>query len=136
MENKIKNSIVDKERILEFCKIIRESFPQAEEVYTHGSCYKFHEILKCFTPLAIPYNYLGHIITKIGCDFYDITGEIFPDKEKLMNLLDEPTILIKYKNCIYDIDEYYNPKFKEPVESTNNIKNRLHKYINIKINKE
>lgn len=61
--------------ILEFCKIVRDSFAHAEFVYTKGSCYKFHEILKTKFD-AEPYTNIDHIISKVGNRFYDITGEV------------------------------------------------------------
>lgn len=62
--------------ILQFCKVIRESFAHAEFVYTHGSCYKFHEILKAKFEDAIPYYNVDHVISRIGNRFYDVTGEV------------------------------------------------------------
>ena len=60
--------------ILEFIATIRDSFEGSVEVYTQGSCYKFYLILKEVFPEAIAYYDVNHVITKIGDEFYDITG--------------------------------------------------------------
>ncbi len=104
-----------KEKILEFCRIVRESFPQSQMIYTQGSCYKFHEMLKFIFPNTTPYNYLGHVISKIGNNYFDVTGEIKPTKE-IYCLYNEPLILIKYKNLIFDTDEFYNPKEERKIK--------------------
>lgn len=55
---------------------IRNSFPGATYVYTHGSCYEFYKILKSVFADAEPYysDKEGHVYTKIGKYFYDIKG--------------------------------------------------------------
>lgn len=67
---------------LDLIKAIRESFIGAEQVYTQGSCFWFFKILKVVFPEAEPYwsETNKHLISKIGKKFYDITGEVFPDK--------------------------------------------------------
>lgn len=62
-------------KVLEFIASVRESFPDAVEVYTCGSCYRFYQILKQVFPEAVAY-YDGHVITKIGLGYYDITGQV------------------------------------------------------------
>ena len=45
-------------------------------IFSNGSCYNFHLILKCVYPESIPYYNIDHIITKIDNIFYDINGSI------------------------------------------------------------
>lgn len=63
-------------KIESFIATVRDSFIGAQQVYTEGSCYHFHLILKEVFPEAEPYYDLDHIITKIDGKFYDITGEV------------------------------------------------------------
>lgn len=63
-------------KVLNFIETIRNSFDLSVEVYTKGSCYKFYEILKCCFPESICYYNCDHAITKIGDNFYDITGKV------------------------------------------------------------
>ena len=62
--------------ILDVITTIRNSFPNAVEVYTSGSCYKFYLILKAIFPKAKAYYNSDHVITRIGDQYYDITGEV------------------------------------------------------------
>lgn len=78
-----------KEQVLKFIETIRESFSDAVKVYTSGSCYKFYLILKEVFPEAICYYDISHVITRIGDNYYDITGEVentnhFPVEEDLL----------------------------------------------------
>lgn len=65
---------------LKLIEAIRNSTPYMHVIYTHGSCWKFYEILKTVYPDAKPYyrhdHGGGHIITKIGRKYYDINGEV------------------------------------------------------------
>jgi hypothetical protein len=63
------------EYILRFIKSVRESFGASIAVYTCGNCYQFYEILKVVFPDAIAYESGGHVVTKIGDDYYDIRGK-------------------------------------------------------------
>lgn len=65
-----------KDKILKLIEVIRESFPASITVYTRGSCYQFYLILKEVFPEAKCYYDSNHVITKIGNNFYDITGEV------------------------------------------------------------
>jgi hypothetical protein len=63
--------------VLRFISIIRDSFIGSQQVYTEGSCYHFHKILKEVFPKAEAYtDLIGHIVTKINDKYYDITGEV------------------------------------------------------------
>lgn len=64
--------------VLRFVKSVRDSFDGAVIVYTHGSCYQFHLILKEVFPSAKPYSNHNHVISKIGRKYYDITGLVDP----------------------------------------------------------
>jgi hypothetical protein len=59
---------------LQFIDSIRNSFIGSEYVYMNGSCYQFYKLLKLHFPNAMPFYIDGHVITKIGDSFYDITG--------------------------------------------------------------
>lgn len=72
------------DEILTFIRLIRESHPDMVNIFTRGSCWNFYKILKNRFPTAVAYYEVGHIITKIGDRFYDITGEILElEKEYL-----------------------------------------------------
>lgn len=70
-------------------------------MYTHGSCYQFHLILKCLFPDALPYYNLDHIITRIGDKYYDITGEVSADGYVLIGDV-ERLRRVKFKVHIVD----------------------------------
>lgn len=61
---------------LSLISAIRNSFIGSELVYTCGSCYQFYLILKEAFPEAEAYHDENHVITKIGENYYDITGEV------------------------------------------------------------
>lgn len=85
------------DRVLYTITTIRNSFPDAVEVYTRGGCYQFYLILQSIYPEAVAYYDDSHIITKINENYYDITGKvkrenhlevnIHYDHDKLMNQL-------------------------------------------------
>lgn len=58
---------------------IRESFIGAEQVYMNGSCIMFFKIMQTVYPSARPYWNADtkHMVTKIGDDYYDITGKVY-----------------------------------------------------------
>lgn len=65
--------------VMDFIRVIRESFLDAALVYRYGGCYGFYKILKHRFPSAIAYyddNHKDHILSKINGRFYDITGEV------------------------------------------------------------
>lgn len=70
-------------RILSFIKEIRESHPEMENIFLFGSCMNFWCILKNVWPESERWYNHGHIITKIGSRFYDITGEVDPSKSSI-----------------------------------------------------
>lgn len=83
-------------KVLSLIRVIRESFPEAKIAYTYGGCYGFYKILKSLFPTAEAYETSGsdeweeggHIVSKIGDKYYDITGimgldEIKPKKYPL-----------------------------------------------------
>ena len=67
-----------KESVEKFIKSVRELSPNMDYVCTHGSCYKFYEILSFVFPGAIGYINAerSHVVTRIGDDLYDISGRI------------------------------------------------------------
>lgn len=65
-------------KILNFISLVRDSHPLMVEIFTKGSCFNFHLILKqVFSELnPIAYSNGDHVITKIENKFYDITGQV------------------------------------------------------------
>jgi hypothetical protein len=64
--------------ILEFITALRESDKYIEVIYTNGSCYKFHLLLKKLYPESKPcINVLeDHIVTLHEGIMYDINGVV------------------------------------------------------------
>jgi len=64
------------EKVLAFIKAVRESFPDAAIIFTHGACYGLFEILNQAFP-SQPYITADskHVVTRIDGRFYDISGE-------------------------------------------------------------
>jgi len=88
--------------ILRIISAIRNSFPDAENVYLNGSCYRFYKILKTIFPDAEAYYDSNHVITKIGTNFYDITGKVKKEKHIPVNefysgMIDELDKMIYYE---------------------------------------
>jgi len=79
--------------------VIRDSFVGSQQVYTEGSCYHFHLILRVIFPDAEPYYDADHVLTCIDGKFYDITGEVQPGYAHLMNEL--PSYNLKAPYNIY-----------------------------------
>ncbi|TVO70899.1 hypothetical protein FHP88_15710 [Sedimenticola selenatireducens] len=79
-------------KILQVISAIRQSYREAVIVYLNGGCYQFFLILKAIFPDAKPFydGIEGHVVTKIGSRFYDITGEI--KKTHAYPLSNEPRI--------------------------------------------
>jgi len=65
--------------ILNLIQIIRESFSNAEKVYTSGSCVQFALILNTIYPSGTIYYNIDHACFKLDDHYYDITGEISVD---------------------------------------------------------
>jgi hypothetical protein len=63
--------------ILDFIRLIRESFEGSEYVYQNGSCYWFARILKAVYPPGELWEFPHeHVIFKLDGRFYDIRGEV------------------------------------------------------------
>ena len=62
--------------VLTFISLVRNSFLDAAHVYTNGSCYEFHKVLKFVYPDAIPWYHhgQGHVWSEINGVMYDING--------------------------------------------------------------
>lgn len=67
--------MIKENNILNFIKVIRESFGSSIAVYRFGNCYQFYEILKSIFPEAEAFESGGHVFTKINDEFYDIRGK-------------------------------------------------------------
>lgn len=67
-----------KEKVLDFIKCMRKYGNDVVDLFTNGYCYHFYIILKeRFEEVEIYYDVVvGHMVTKIGNSFFDITGEI------------------------------------------------------------
>ncbi|KAB7891426.1 hypothetical protein [Poseidonibacter ostreae] len=63
-------------KVEKIIRTIRESFVGSVTVYTKGSCYGFHKILKEIFPDAVAFYKDEHIVSKIDNKYYDITGEV------------------------------------------------------------
>lgn len=59
-------------------KALRETDDYIEKIYLNGGCYQFYRFLKAVYPEAEPYIKWdkNHVVTKIGKNFYDITGRV------------------------------------------------------------
>lgn len=96
--------------VINFLKVLKESFNGAEMVYSQGSCYKLYEILKELENSSTPLiNKSGqHIITVINNKAYDINGEVL-DFSKFQKLTE---VELKYfKNRRFDV---FSPNFFVP----------------------
>ncbi len=80
------------EKILEFIRVIRESFGASVAVYRFGNCYQFYEILKYIFIDAEPFYDGSHVWTRIGEDYYDIMGKSNIDGKNLTPIIDEDLI--------------------------------------------
>lgn len=79
------------EKVLEFITTIRASFGGSIAIYTCGNCYQFYEILKVVFPDAEAFD-VGHVITKIDGNFYDIRGKFNVDRLKLIPITEPDRI--------------------------------------------
>lgn len=91
------------EEIIEFIRLIRDSFIGSDIVYTQGSCYKFFKILKSRFPESKAYYDSEHVITKIGGKFYDITGEVKKGRHLLVDEHYSHEVLDKLTWNIYNV---------------------------------
>lgn len=70
---------------------LRGAIPDAVHIFTAGGCFRLHLILRAIWPEAEPWYDGDHVITKIGNHWYDITGEVLPQRH--LPLTREPAIL-------------------------------------------
>jgi len=89
--------------IEEFLKELKSSYHKNEMVYTEGSCFRLHSILKTLFPQAKPlYSILeGHWITEIDSRYYDINGEInadFAQQKEYREVTDTTTLSSAYSS--------------------------------------
>lgn len=56
-------------------RIVRENCYDYER-FLNGQCYQFFKLMKTVFPTAEAWSDCDHVITKIGNQFYDITGEV------------------------------------------------------------
>lgn len=69
-------------RVMAFLGILRGAHPDMIYIYTHGSCYRLHRLLRLVFPGAVPFHSLDHVVTLIDGRFYDITGEILGARDR------------------------------------------------------
>lgn len=71
----------------ELIDALRESDLYLVDIFTRGSCYRFHLFLKAVYPEAEPFidEGMNHVISKIGDKFYDIRG-VFENSQKFRPL--------------------------------------------------
>lgn len=62
--------------ILDLIRLIRESFPYAEKVYTQGGCVRFALILKKVYPEGDIIWNEDHSVFRLDGHYFDITGEV------------------------------------------------------------
>jgi len=65
-------------RVLHFLAILRDSVPNARDLYTQGGCWKLYCLLHAVWPQARAwYDHIeGHVITEIDGIYYDINGRV------------------------------------------------------------
>lgn len=65
------------QEILSFIELVRNSVPNAIEVFTEGNCGSFARmLLYAFPEGKILYIYPRHFVFECGHSIYDITGEV------------------------------------------------------------
>lgn len=69
---------MDHEKILRFLSELRAANPVLVDIYLFGSCLNLYCLLRVVWSSAACYysQHEGHVITRIGGRFYDITGEV------------------------------------------------------------
>lgn len=107
----------DHYRILGLIRSIREAHPIMTTVYSYGSCWNLFKTLRFAFPEARAYysQIEGHVITRIGEKYYDITGEVSADQySPIVGLFgkDRASRVIKQMDqcvpCIIPINKYSN----------------------------
>lgn len=69
--------------ILEFIKVLRKSFSDADIVYKFGACYWLFEILKYLYPESVWYMVDdNHVVTRIWDKYYDISWEYIQENNE------------------------------------------------------
>lgn len=81
--------------------LIRDSFKEANYVYTNGSCFELYKILKSIFPSAVAWSNHDHVYTEINEIFYDINGRRELGSEGLYKMSDEPRQFEKAHNWKY-----------------------------------
>jgi len=116
------------DEVEKFIKQIRDSFKGSEYVYQNGSCYKFFTILKMIFKEVEPYYNNRHVVSKIGDNFYDITGkvtgEFVPYAQNISlenNKFDLFDVGIECANCgdyNFHHDVFIHKEYKEALDKT------------------
>lgn len=85
-----------------FLGCLRDSVPDAVEIFTSGNCFKLYLLLRTIYPQAQPYYRIsvGHVYTEIDGEYYDIEGKVIFyggvyrgwQSNQLTYMLDEPRI--------------------------------------------
>lgn len=69
------------------------------QIFTHGGCYRFHQILKDRFPEAEAYEIRGHCVSKIAGRYWDITGAL-PGDDKYRKM--SASMREVYAACYFD----------------------------------
>lgn len=66
--------------VLAFLNCVRELHPEIEHACLHGKCFRLYMLLASCWPEAEPWYDGNHVITKIDEKYYDIRGQVLPEK--------------------------------------------------------
>jgi len=66
------------EQVIQFIIKVQACFPGSIQHCTRGYCFEFSDLLINVFPEGQPWYDEDHMITKIGDNFYDITGQVLP----------------------------------------------------------
>lgn len=64
------------DKVLELLRLLRSLDKNIVYNGQNGRCFQIHSILRIAFPQAEPWYNGNHIISKIGGDYYDITGQV------------------------------------------------------------
>lgn len=67
-----------------FLSLLRDLHPDLPRIGRNGSCFRVYLLLKAVWPEAEAWYDSNHVITKIGEQFWDIHGEVFPESHYRM----------------------------------------------------
>lgn len=96
-----------KSKILNILSALREARADHLDYYMRGHCYDVYLILKSAFSEAYPVQTIDmHVITKIGESYYDIRGEVFPDKTIPLTTRDHQDFVLRHLFEALGVDKY------------------------------